>query len=152
MKGDEMNESEVKASEEIRNLLSQYHFFGDQGMATEYAELFAPDGVLATSSGQAYEGRNVIAEYLAARHGARSALDSQLNESRHHLASVYVYQIENDRARAASYFQVLTPYGRDHWGSYRDHLVKIDDEWKFQRRAVTIDGQSEESWRAKVSS
>jgi hypothetical protein len=149
-KGVVMDEESYRASEEIRNLLSEYHFFGDQGMATEYSELFAPEGVLETSGSGNFEGRAVIAEYLAGRHQARTALDGRLNQSRHHLASVYVYDVHDDEARAHSYFQVLTPYGRDHWGSYRDQLVRIEGRWRFARRVVTIDGQSEESWRSRV--
>lgn len=145
-----MNEVELRASEEIRNLLSQYHFYGDQGMAGEYSSLFAEDGVLETSGSGTFTGRTVIADYLAARHDARLTIDTQLNQSRHHLASVYVYEIDGNTARAHSYFQVLTPLGRDHWGSYKDQLIKVGDEWKFARRLVTIDGQSDSSWRSRV--
>lgn len=119
-------------------------------MSAEYAGLFALDGVLETSGGGSFEGRANIATYIAARQAARATHDSRLNQTRHHLASVYIFDVEGDRARANSYFQVLTPYGCDHWGSYRDELVHVDGEWRFARRVVTIDGQSEVSWRAQV--
>jgi hypothetical protein len=145
-----MDHKNARATEEIRNLLSAYHYFGDGGMAAEYAELFALDGVLETSGSGTFAGRSVIAEYIAARQAARASHDSRLSQTRHHLATVYVYDVQDNTARANSYFQVLTPYGRDHWGSYRDELVNIDGEWKFARRVVTIDGQSDVSWRAQV--
>lgn len=143
-----MNEAEI--TESIRNLLGAYHYFGDHGMSQEYASLFAADGVLETSGSGNYEGREVISAYLQARHDARAALDLRFSKTMHHLASVYIYDVTAESASAFSYFQVLTPLGRDHWGSYRDHLVLEDGEWRFARRIVSIDGHSDVSWRTQV--
>ncbi len=145
-------EQSAVVTEQIRNLLGAYHYYGDQGMTEEYAACFALDGVLETSGSGSYDGRAIIAEYLQARHDARAALDMRVSKTMHHSASVYVFDVTETTASAFSYFQVLTPLGRDHWGSYSDRLILEDGEWKFLHRTVTIDGHSETSWRTRVPS
>ena len=50
-----------------------------------------------------------------------------------------------DRARSRCYFQVLMADGLDHWGRYVDELVRVDGEWRFARRRVSVDGRRADS-------
>jgi hypothetical protein len=43
---------------------------------------------------------------------------------------------------ARSYFFVITERGPDHWGRYRDELVRHDARWLFQHRVVRLDGRA----------
>jgi hypothetical protein len=52
------------------------------------------------------------------------------------------------RARARSYFLAVTERGVDHWGRYRDELVRSGDRWRFARRQVRTDGSAPGSWVA----
>ena len=38
--------------------------------------------------------------------------------------------------------------GLDHWGRYVDEYVRIDGDWNFKHRKVTIDGRVPQSWFA----
>ena len=40
----------------------------------------------------------------------------------------------------------LTEHGLDHWGTYRDLYRVVDGCWRFQRRAVGIDGSAPGGW------
>jgi hypothetical protein len=44
------------------------------------------------------------------------------------------------RARAESYFLVVTEAGLDHWGRYRDEFEPERDRWLLARRQVRTDG------------
>jgi hypothetical protein len=61
---------------------------------------------------------------------------------RHHVSSIRVTVDSDDEATARSYFLVLTEIGTDHWGSYRDRLRKVGDEWLFAERRVTVEGRT----------
>jgi hypothetical protein len=51
-----------------------------------------------------------------------------------------------DRARARSYFLAVTDRGTDHWGRYRDDLLRTNDGWRFAHRRVRTDGAGPGSW------
>jgi hypothetical protein len=43
-------------------------------------------------------------------------------------------------AIARSYFLVMGNSFPDHWGIYQDTLIKVNGEWMFKVREVTIEG------------
>jgi hypothetical protein len=40
----------------------------------------------------------------------------------------------------------VTDRGVDHWGRYRDDLVRAGDVWRFAHRHVRTDGSAPGSW------
>jgi len=52
-------------------------------------------------------------------------------------------------ALATSYFLAITALGPDHWGRYRDRVVRAGDQWRFARRAAAVDGWAPGSWAAQ---
>jgi hypothetical protein len=77
-------------------------------------------------------------------------IDEGVAMSRHHIATTHIFDIEESRASAHSYFHVLTPSGMDHWGSYSDEVVRVDGQWLIAHRRVAIDGHSPTSWRHQL--
>jgi hypothetical protein len=53
---------------------------------------------------------------------------------------------DEGHARATSYFLVLTAVGLDHWGTYRDRLVRLEGRWRFAERAAHVEGSAPGSW------
>ena len=49
---------------------------------------------------------------------------------------------------AASYFQVITDIGLDHWGRYRDRFAPVADRWLLVQRSVKTDGYAAASFFA----
>jgi SnoaL-like domain len=136
-------------SDAIRNLLASYHFYGDNHLTEAQAGLFAQDGILETVDSGTFRGREAVAGFLRSRHERRDAIDESLRRSRHHLATVYIAQATATSAEVHSYFQLLTPHGLDHWGTYDDSLIHDGNRWLFALRRVRVDGMSAHSWRAQ---
>jgi hypothetical protein len=64
---------------------------------------------------------------------------------RHHLSMPSVEFTNESEAKATSYFLTLGRTGPDHWGVYRDVLVRTDDGWQFARRVVVVEGFAPDS-------
>jgi ketosteroid isomerase-like protein len=134
---------EVAARESIRNTISSYAYYADRGLFDELVALFAPDAVVEVDGigGARVQGRNALRAFL-----------SGVNETpppgrmQHHVASVWIDMQSRDTARAASYFSVVTGAGLDHWGRYRDSLIRVGDRWLFAHRLVRTDGVTPGGW------
>jgi SnoaL-like domain len=61
--------------------------------------------------------------------------------ARHHLSSAYIDPRSNSSAATYACFQLIGSSGLDHWGLYRDDVVRTDDGWRFARRNVKVEGQ-----------
>ena len=58
-----------------------------------------------------------------------------------HCVTNLLIDVDDPRdATAASYFQVITDIGLDHWGRYRDRLAPVGDRWLLAQRSVKTDG------------
>jgi len=138
---------ELVAREQIRETLARYAHCADTGRFAELTELFATDGVLEIDGRPPLAGRAAIREFLGA---TKSSLASTLERPyiRHHVSSLTIDLHDPDRASARSYFLAITERGPDHWGRYRDHLVKVGEHWLFEHRHVRPDGHATSSWRA----
>jgi hypothetical protein len=66
----------------------------------------------------------------------------------HHVTSIRIVVASPTTARATSYFTVMTGAGVDHWGRYRDDMVRVGDQWLFAHRLVRTDGYTEGGWAA----
>ena len=142
-----MDDWEVAARLAIDDTTARYVRFADGGRAAELASLFTEDGVLVTDTDEVH-GRAAIARYLA---DAKTSLAGSAGGGRirHHVSSLRVDFSSPADARATSYFLAITAAGPDHWGRYRDHLVRVGDRWLFARRAATVDGWAPGSWAAQ---
>lgn len=125
-------------SEAIRDVIARYNYFGDSGRFDELLELFTDDATLSVG-GTAYDGRAAIRGLFV------SAVGPQPEHVRH-FTSTHVIDVDGDTADARCYFQVLTSGGLDHWGRYRDSLVRSGARWLFSRRDVRVDGQIPGGW------
>lgn len=125
-------------------LLDRYPFLVDQGRYEDLAQLFTPDGVIEGPVGEPGQGRDGITRFFQA--SATRVVEGPLPRlMRHHLTSRTI-ELSGDEGSACSYFVAFTEGGPDHWGRYRDKLVKADGEWRFRRRLLTVDGFAPGSW------
>lgn len=131
--------------EAIRHLLTSYVFHGDRGELEELVALFAPDGIL--EMGKVHcEGQAQLLDWLrSARPYGDGETRPKASVVRHHLTTMHIDLHAAMEASALTYFQTLTDVGLDHYGYYKDALVRIDGAWKFARRMVRI------QWRAADS-
>jgi hypothetical protein len=85
------------------------------------------------------------AELIATVEDIKSTFRSADNfgRLRHHVSSVVIELTGPDTATATSYFLALSGAGPDHWGLYRDELIRQGQDWLFARRTVTVEGASE---------
>jgi SnoaL-like protein len=142
-----MEPKDLIARELIRETIARYAHYADTGRFTELAELFTEDGVLEIHERPPLQGRTAITEFL---NGTRVSLASTVERPyiRHHTSSLSIDVLGPDEASAKSYFLAITDRGPDHWGRYRDLLVRVGDRWLFRHRSVRPDGHSPSSWRA----
>jgi hypothetical protein len=126
---------------QILNLYAAYCFTFDADDAEDWAQCFAPDGVLEIV-------RNDLGDTSpldrVLRLDGREALVAWRRElpkgRRHHNVNVWVKSIEGDRARCGAY---LLGVAADGVPSRRGHSVDelaqcSDGEWRFARREVHV--------------
>jgi hypothetical protein len=138
---------ELAARERIRDTLARYAHCADRGRFAELAALFTPDGVLEIDGRPPLQGRAAIEAFLT---GTKTNIAANLSRPliRHHVSSHRIEVHGPDTATAASYFLAITERGPDHWGRYRDRLVRVGEQWLFQHRRVRPDGHAPNSWVA----
>jgi hypothetical protein len=134
----------VTDEEAIRDVVARYNLYGDRGRFDELLELFVDDATLVTDEAT-YVGKPAIRQLLVKSAGA----DSLPERVRHFTSTLVIDLTARDRASVRAYFQVLTGDGLDHWGTYRDVLVRIGDRWLFSRREVRVDGMVPDGWAAR---
>lgn len=135
-----MESWEVEARLAIGVLLMTYTRCVDKGDAAGIAVLFTEPCL--------YDMKNVArctnhAEIIAGVGAAKAFFDKAPPDyvrPRHHVSSQWIEFASPTEARAGSYFVVMCGYGVDHWGTYRDKLVKVDGEWKITERLAGNDG------------
>jgi 3-phenylpropionate/cinnamic acid dioxygenase small subunit len=138
---------EVEAREQIRDAIARYAHCVDGGRFDELVELFTPDGVLEVEGEPPRRGREEIKAFVAGA-GRGLATETGASRIRHHIGSVVIEVASREHARARCYFLAVTDRGVDHWGRYRDELVRSSDQWRFARRQVRTDAAAPGSWAA----
>ncbi|GAA4663393.1 nuclear transport factor 2 family protein [Gordonia humi] len=138
-----MEHWELVAREGVRNVYAEYNHAGDRFRIDDLAACFAADGVLEIKGGARATGREAIVEMLT---GARSDDSDWTPQIRHYVASLVFATVTQDRIASSAYFQVLTQRGLDHWGRYRDVVVRDGDRWVFAHRLVAVDAAVDGAW------
>lgn len=115
--------------------MAAYNFAGDRGRLDELVDAFAPDGALRIGDGEAVVGR----EAILARLGEAIRLDPPPRFVHHHVTGVHFRKVSTDSIETASYFQVMTDAGPDHWGRYRDRFIPVGDRWLLAERQILAD-------------
>lgn len=140
-----MPDREVTTHEQIRGLLIEYVHCADTGKVERMLELFMPDATMEPTGDPVCHGREEIAAFFTQagesirRHMATPSL-------RHHLASIHIELPTPTEARTTSYFLAVTEAGPDHWGRYRDTLVRDGDQWRIAHRLLQLEGRSPGGW------
>ena len=104
--------------------------------------------MLATDTAKV-QGRSAIVSYLEAARADLAASAPGGGRIRHHVSSLRIDLVTRDEARATCYFLAVTAAGPDHWGTYRDRLVRIGSGWRFAERIATVEGAAAGSWAAE---
>lgn len=134
-----MDAVEAIAREQIRDVIARYNHAGDRGRLDALVACFCEDGVLELPDLPALRGREAIERHLAAV-VRELAANTERATLRHHVASVRIELAGADAADAWACFSVFTEIGLDHWGGYRDRLVRVGDAWLLANRRVRVDG------------
>jgi len=144
-----MDQWEVEARLGIEDTVARYVRFADSGRATELAELFSDDGLLAAGAETA-RGRRAIVAYLDAARTDLAASATGGGRIRHHVSSLRIDLLNRAEARASCYFLAVTAAGPDHWGTYRDRFARAGSgAWLFTERVATVEGAAPGSWAAE---
>ncbi|MCW2747845.1 MAG: hypothetical protein JWP10_987 [Nocardioidaceae bacterium] len=130
---------EIEARQCVQLLISRYTRYVDAGKAGDLANLFTEDCVYDMGGGNVAEGRAAIVPTVE---GLKTMFSTTENfgRIRHHTSSVWIDIEGPDRAKAMSYYFAMAAHGPDHWGVYRDVIVRTDAGWQFEKRVVTVDG------------
>ena len=134
-----MQEWELVAREQLRDLIARYNLAGDRGWIDELAALFTPAAML-TIDGVEHAGVDAIRGVFTKATGPHPEL------VRHFTGTLELAVASPDHATARCYFQVLTVNGLDHWGRYTDGFQCVDGRWLFARRDVRVDGATPGGW------
>jgi hypothetical protein len=134
-----MEDWEVDGRLGVQATLSRYTRFVDSGRARELARLFTEkchydmgaDRIITDRDGIEPAVEEIKATFRDAKDFGRL---------RHHVSSVVIELLDVEHATVTSYFTAMAAWGPDHWGVYRDELVRIGDDWLFARRVVTVEG------------
>lgn len=142
-----MQLAQLLAREAIRDLLTRYTYYGDRGRMDALAACFAEDGVLE------FPGNSGTGPC-----GVKAALtggepNPAISFVRHHVTPPLIdLAADGASATARSYFSVSSDNGPDHSGTYDDWLTLTADGWRFARRRVRIDWQSEATLFRRMTS
>ena len=139
-----MRPDELAAREAVRESIARYAHAVDRGKFDDAGACFSEDGVLEVAGVSRHDGRAAIIEMFQSA-GRKLASASSNAFIRHHVSSIAIdVDVTAGRASATSYFFVLTEIGPDHWGTYRDELVRDDASanWVFSHRNVTVEGRT----------
>lgn len=130
-----MENWELLAREAVRHTVAAYNFGTDRGRLDEVADTFVPDGVLQIGDDDPIVGRQAIVEQLS----LAIDLDPPPRFVHHHASNLHFSSVGPESIETASYFQVLTDSGVDHWGRYRDRFVPFEDRWLIAHRRIVAD-------------
>ena len=125
---------------EIQNLYAYYNLCSDAGDADGYAACFTDAGVLCIETlDRTIQGRDHLHTFKLQDKAQRGA-----NYRRHWNSGLYLEKLDDRTIRGRCYLHAYNgepgklPELVD-VGSYEDTLVKVEGEWKFAQRVITMD-------------
>jgi hypothetical protein len=128
----------------ICDLLASYVSVIDNARYSDLPELFAPGGELRSLITGRTTPRSQLSDYL------RAVVTTRVKPSwravRHHLSMPAIELGDDETATSVTYFTAFNAEAPDHWGAYRDRLVKIEGAWRFQERVVEVLGSEPSGW------
>jgi len=137
-----MEHWELSAREAIRDTVARYNHAGDRGRFDDMVACFTEDGSLTIVGSGTHRGRPALRTFFSGVGGTAPGF----THLRHCVTNLLIDVGSPLEATAASYFQVITDIGLDHWGRYRDRLVPHGDRWLLAERAVRTDGYAADSF------
>jgi hypothetical protein len=143
-----MDQWEIEARLGIEDTIGRYVRAADGGRFEDQAALFTEDGVLETDLGPC-AGRAAIIEMLNGTKATLAASPDTGGRIRHHVSSLRIDFDGSDAANATCYFLAIVGPAPDHWGLYRDRLVRVGDRWLFAHRCAIVEGRVPGGWAAQ---
>jgi uncharacterized protein (TIGR02246 family) len=128
----------LEEKEAIRDLMSAYCFYVDNGEFDKFAGLFTEDGIFEAGPLGRLKGREAIYNFVAAAVPLRGE-----GPARKHCTMNHIIRVNGSEARADSYIVVLRE--SEHGimaslaGRYEDIIVKDGGEWRFKARKIHFD-------------
>jgi hypothetical protein len=137
-----MEQWEVAIRESVRHTISSCVVAADRRRLAELAACFTEGGSMQIGDEEPLVGRVAILESL----GRRLPSARVPTHAHHHVTSTHFESVTPEAVDAWSYFTVMTDYGPDHWGRYRDRFVAAEGRWLLESRRITVDGFAAESY------
>ena len=128
----------VEEKEAIRDVLSAYCFYVDDGKFDEWADLFSQDAVFDAGPQGKMQGRTAIKDFIA------KAVPTQgEGPARKHCTMNSMIQVNGTEAKVDSYIIVVREADQGIMtslaGRYEDLLVKQGETWRFKVRKIHFD-------------
>jgi 3-phenylpropionate/cinnamic acid dioxygenase small subunit len=136
---------QLVAREHIRETIASYAHLVDSGRFDDVVALFTTDGALEVQNGESARGHDGLRAFFTGV-GRDLADASAVPMIRHNTSNLSINLVSETEATARCYFLAVTEHGLDHWGRYRDRLVRADDRWLFAHRSVRTDGAVAGGW------
>lgn len=124
---------------ELTNLYAFYNLSSDIGTPEEYADCFAPDGILKFNGEVFKQGRKALLDFKREDQASRRS-----RYRRHWTGSIHLRKIDADTIRGRCYLHAF----EGHSGGepvladsavYDDLIVLINGDWKFAMRELAFD-------------
>jgi ketosteroid isomerase-like protein len=128
----------LEEKEAIRDLMSAYCFYVDNGEFEKFAALFTADAILEAGPLGKLQGRKAIHQFIAS-----SVPRQGEGPARKHCTLNHLIRVNGAEAQADSYIIVLRESDSGIMaslaGRYEDVLVKESGEWRFKVRKIHFD-------------
>jgi hypothetical protein len=134
-----MESWEIEARLGVDALFGEYVRFVDAGRPELLAELFTADCLYDMDNGNIARGREEIPDRVRALI-PMFASAVNFGRLRHHMSSRRIEFEGPERAKVTSAFLAVSGQGPDHWGSYRDVVVREPGGWRFSQRVARVEG------------
>lgn len=130
--------SVIEEKEAIRDVLSAYCFYVDDGEFDKWADLFSEDAVFDAGPQGKTQGRAAIRDFIAKAVPLKGE-----GPARKHCTMNSMIQLNGTEAKVDSYIIVVREAEQGIMtslaGRYEDLLVKQDDTWRFKVRKIHFD-------------
>lgn len=116
----------------IMELAARYNQAIDSGAGEGWAATFTEDGVFESAQGEV-KGRAELVKYVD------DGAERRRERGTRHWNNNMVIEGDGDAATLSCYLHLMSGAEVAATGTYEDTLKKVNGDWKFARRRVTID-------------